>query len=96
MIRLTRVKQYETVGTNQVDTASSGFATQQKDKLFPFGVVEPINELLAFRDAERAIETDAPVAINQRSALARDETTVERTFCFGTTFQTSPSSGYSC
>ena len=51
------IKQDQTVGTDQVDTTSSSFTTEQEHKLLALGVVEPIDELLTLVDVHRSVET---------------------------------------
>ena len=59
---LTGVKEDETVCADEIDTTSSGLATQQEDELLSFGIVELINELLSLGNGHRAVQTEVAVS----------------------------------
>ena len=60
--RLTRIEEDESVRTNQVDTASSGFATQQEDEFLPLGIVELIDELLTLVDGHSSVKSEVSIS----------------------------------
>ena len=60
-MRPTRVEEDEPVSTDQVDTTSTGLATQQEDKLLAVRVIELVNQLLPLVDRLRAVQAEVPV-----------------------------------
>lgn len=50
-----RVKEDETVSTDEVETAASRFATEEEDELVAFGIIEFVNEFLPFADVHCAV-----------------------------------------
>lgn len=52
----TWVKQNQSVGTNQVDSASTGFATEQENELLSLRIVELVHEFLSFVNRHCTIE----------------------------------------
>jgi hypothetical protein len=58
-----RIKEDQTVRTDEVDTTSSSFGTQQKDELFAFGIIEASYNLRALVHIHGAIQTDAAIPV---------------------------------
>jgi len=61
IVLLTRVKQDETIGTNEVDTASTSFAAEQKYKLFSIRIIKLIDEFLSLGDGHSSIKPEETV-----------------------------------
>lgn len=59
----TRIEEDEPVRADEVDTASTSFATEQEDELLAIRVVELIDKLLAFVDSHRAVQTEVSVPV---------------------------------
>jgi hypothetical protein len=64
-----RIEQDETICSDQVDTTTTGFTTQQKDGFFAFWIVEPVDKLLSLVDVHCTIQPKAPVPERAESAL---------------------------
>lgn len=64
----TRIEEDQTVCTNEVDTTSAGFATQQEHELLAFWIVELINELLSLVDGHCTVQSE--VAVPECTLLA--------------------------
>ena len=74
-LKLTRVEEDKPVSTDQVDTTSTGLATQQEDELLAVRVVELINQLLSLIDRHCAVETEVTIPI-QRHQPSTGQTVV--------------------
>jgi len=61
-----RVKENQSVGTDQVETASSGLAAEQEHKLVSIWIVEPVDQLLSLVDRHRAIQSQNSVSGRER------------------------------
>lgn len=57
----TRVEEDEPVSANQVNTTSTGLATQEEDELLAVGVVKLVDQLLTLVDRLRAVQAEVPV-----------------------------------
>ena len=58
----TGVEEDKSVGANQIDTASTGFTTEQEDEFFAFRIVELIHKFLAFRDSHGTIQPEMSIS----------------------------------
>ena len=61
-VGLTGIEKNKTIGTNQVDTAPSRFATQKEDEFLSFRVVKLVNQLLTLGNAHSPIEAEETVS----------------------------------
>lgn len=77
--RLTRVKKNQTICANQVDTASTSFATEQENKLFAVRVVELVHQLLPFADGHAAVKPEVGIS-NSQSVTGRNSFTADLLF----------------
>lgn len=61
---ITGIKQYKSVGTNQINTTSTGFATQQKNEFRGIWIIELVDEFLSLGDRHRSIKSEKPISEN--------------------------------
>jgi hypothetical protein len=61
-MKRTWIKENETIGTNKVDTASSSFTREKKDKLFAFRVIELIHEFLPFCNRHGPVQAEVIIS----------------------------------
>lgn len=59
---LTRVEENKTIGSNQVDTATTCFAGQQEHKFLAFRIIELINKLLTFLDNRASFQSEVAIS----------------------------------
>jgi hypothetical protein len=56
-----RIEQDQTVGTDQVDTTSTSFTTEQEDEFFPFRIIEAVDQLLTLVYVHGTVQPQASV-----------------------------------
>ena len=52
-----RIEEHQAVGTDKIQTTSTGFGGEKENKFLAFGVVEFVHELLSLVDVHRAVES---------------------------------------
>lgn len=57
-LKRTRIEQDQTIRTDQIDTTSTSFRTQQEDEGFSIWIVELVDQLLSFVRIHRSIESE--------------------------------------
>ena len=50
------IEQNQAIGTNEIETATTGLAAQQEDKLVSIRVVELVDQLLTLVDVHRSVK----------------------------------------
>lgn len=55
------IKEDQAVGTNQIDTTASSFATEQENEFLALGIVEAVDQLLTLVDVHRSVKTQTSV-----------------------------------
>jgi hypothetical protein len=65
------VKQYQAIGSDQIDSAATSFGTQEEYELLAFGVVEVRDNLGSPVDVHRTIETHAAIPTHASTQLTQ-------------------------
>lgn len=61
-MRRTRIKENQPISSDEVDTASTSFTTEQEDELLPLWIVERIYEFLPFGNGHGSIQPEVAVS----------------------------------